>query len=338
MSRIVFPGEVVSEKPVRASYTYTDGTKAYATVVSLMSDDGKLVPLEGPYEPLAEDAVIGFVSDVKFAGYSIDLGAPFTGFLSSRDTRATFALGDIVQARILNVDEVKSIDLADGRKLENGAIEKISPVKVPRLIGKRNSMINMLAYASGCQIIVGRNGFVFVSNAGDHALVRRAIAFVGAQAHTSGLTDRVAAMLSEACGKPVSPDVIPAPVPSSGGYGSHAGGPGGERREYGSGFGRGRPGGFGRSGGERRGGRDGPRREGGYREGGRRPYGQRRDGPYSGSGSQTGGSGAPAHNAGQNPNADSGDSSNNAEQGQSDSSGSNSPPPESGGAGDGNNS
>ncbi|MFH1094611.1 MAG: KH domain-containing protein [Candidatus Micrarchaeota archaeon] len=276
MSRIVFPGEVIADKPVRASYSYTDGTKTYATVISLMSDEGKLVPLHGPYEPLAEDVVIGFVSDVRFAGYTLDLGAPFTGFFSNRDTRLVLALGDIVQVRILNVDEVKSIDLADGRKLENGAIERISPVKVPRLIGKRNSMINMIAYASGCQIIVGRNGFVFVSHTGNHALARQAINFVAAHAHTSGLTDRVASMLSEACGKPISPDVIPAPAPApSGGYGN-TGGPsyGGERRE-GS-----------RSGGHER------RREGGFggdsrrREGGRWPFGHRRDGPREGANSQ----------------------------------------------------
>ncbi len=286
MSRIVFPGEVIAEKPVRASYTYTDGEKTYATVISLMSDDGKLVPLEGPYEPLAEDVVIGFVSDVRFAGFTLDLGAPFTGFLSSRDTRIVLALGDIVQVRILNVDEVKTIDLGDGRKLENGAIEKISPVKVPRLIGKRNSMINMIAHATGCQIIVGRNGYIFVSHTGNHALARQAITFVAAHAHTSGLTDRVAAMLSEACGRPISPDVVPAPAPApapSGGYG-YFGGSGG--REYG-----------GRREGGSRGGHDSRRREGGYREGGsrsssgsqdggRRPFGHRRENPGEGSNAQ----------------------------------------------------
>ncbi len=281
MSRIVFPGEVIADKPVRASYSYTDGAKTYATVISLMSDEGKLVPLHGPYEPLAEDVVIGFVSDVRFAGYTLDLGAPFTGFFSNRDTRLVLALGDIVQVRILNVDEVKSIDLADGRKLENGAIERISPVKVPRLIGKRNSMINMIAYASGCQIIVGRNGFVFVSHTGNHALARQAINFVAAHAHTSGLTDRVASMLSEACGKPISPDVIPAPAPapaSSGGYGGSGGhGYGGPHEGSRSGgHERRREGGFGG---------DSRRREGGPREGGRRPFGHRRDGPREGANS-----------------------------------------------------
>ncbi|MDE1798165.1 MAG: hypothetical protein KGH63_02045, partial [Candidatus Micrarchaeota archaeon] len=280
MSKIVVPGQVVSESPQRAAYTYTDGVKTYATVVSLQSEDGKLIPLEGPYEPLAEDVVVGYVTDVRFAGYTVEIGSPYTGFLSSRDTRATFRLGDIVSARIINVDEVKSIDLADGRVLSEGRIEKISAVKVPRLIGKKNSMINMIAAATGCQLIVGRNGFIFVSHAGNHNLAHQAILMIEAQAHTIGLTDRMAAFLSEATGKKIEPGMAPPPsaapatggYSSEGGYGSREGGRSGGfggRRE--GGFGHRREGGFGgprREGGRREGGFGGPRREGGFQ---RRP-------------------------------------------------------------------
>ena len=203
MSRIVVPGEVVADKPQRMAYTFSDGVKTYSTALSLLNEDGKLVPLEGPYEPLVEDIVVGFVTDVRFTGYSLELGGAHSAFLSSRDCRASLALGSIAQARIINVDEVRSIDLADARVLTGGWIEKISPVKVPRLIGKRNSMINMIAQISGCQLVVGRNGFVFVSATGNHALALKAIKMVEAQAHTSGLTDRVAALLAAETGKSV---------------------------------------------------------------------------------------------------------------------------------------
>ncbi len=201
MSKIVVPGEVVSEQPQRMAYTFSDGHKTYATALSLLSDDGHLVPLEGPYEPLVEDIVVGYVTDIRFTGYNVELGEPFSGFLSSRDSRATFRLGSMVQARVINVDEVKSIDLADARPLEGGWLEHISPVKVPRLIGKRNSMINTIAQMTGCQLIVGRNGSVFVSFSGNHALAVEAIRMVEAQAHTTGLTDRVAALLREKAAK-----------------------------------------------------------------------------------------------------------------------------------------
>jgi len=58
-------------------------------------------------------------------------------------------------------------------------------------------MITMIADATGCQLVVGRNGFVFVSHKGDHSLAVEAIRMIEREAHTSGLTDRVAAYLKE---------------------------------------------------------------------------------------------------------------------------------------------
>ena len=197
MTKIVMPGEIVSDRPVRMAYAYSDGQKTYSTVVGMLSQEGKLIPLEGPYEPLPEDYVVGYVSDVRFAGYSIDIGTANPGSMSSRDSREKFSLGDMALAKIIAVDEVKNIDLADARKLAGGRIEKISPVKVPRLIGKKNSMITMIADATGCQIVVGRNGYVFISHKGDHKLACEAVEMIEREAHTSGLTDRVAAYMKE---------------------------------------------------------------------------------------------------------------------------------------------
>ena len=197
MTKIVMPGEIVSDRPVRMAYSYTDGQKTYATVVSMLAADGKIIPLEGPYEPLPEDFIVGFISDVRFAGYSIDIGTAYPAGLSARDSREKFSLGDILLAKIISVDEVKNMDLADARKLTGGRIERISPVKVPRLIGKKNSMITMIADATLCQIVVGRNGYIFISHKGDHALAVDAIRMIEREAHTTGLTDRVGAYIKE---------------------------------------------------------------------------------------------------------------------------------------------
>lgn len=282
-NRIVVPGEVVADQPVRAAYTYTDGVKTYATVMSLKSEDGKLIPLDGPYEPLPEDVVVGFVSEVKFAGYTMDLGGPYRAFLSSRDCRESFGLGDIVMARIIAVDEVKSIDLADGRRLREGRIETISPVKVPRLIGKKNSMINLIAQATACQLVVGRNGLVFVSHNGNHHLAHEAIRLIESQAHTSGLTDRVAAMLSAATGKTISAGMAMEGQLPPGGTGTPGAGAGGEAGPEAEG-GYGGPGGGSGYGGPRREG-EGP--SGGYgHRGGTGRYG---GGPREGGGGGFGG-------------------------------------------------
>ena len=193
-SMIVFPGELVSDRPDRIAYAYIDKGKTYSTVVGLFSD-GKLVPLEGPYEPLPDDIVVGIISEVRFSGYSVDINCPYVSFLSSREIRERYEMGDAIVARIVKVDEVKNIDLTDARKLPQGSLVKVSSVKVPRIIGKKNSMIDTIQSSTGCQVTAGRNGYIWVSGAGDFSLAQKAIRMIEAQAHTRGLTDRVASFL-----------------------------------------------------------------------------------------------------------------------------------------------
>ena len=197
MARIVVPGEMVSDKAERIAYTAVDGGKTYATVASMMSDDGKLVPLAGPYEPLADDLIVGVVAEVRFAGYTMGLNCPFYTFLSSRETQGSFALGDVVFARIKTVDEVKNVELTEARVLREGRLVSVAPVKVPRIIGRKNSMITMIADSTDCQIYIGRNGYVWISEKGNPALAISAIRKIEAEAHIAGLTDRVAEYLKQ---------------------------------------------------------------------------------------------------------------------------------------------
>ena len=188
------PGELISDKPERISYAFVDRGKTYSTVVGLFTE-GKLVPLEGPYEPLPDDLVVGIISEVKFSGYSIDINTAYPAFLSSREIRERYAMGDTLFARITMIDEVRSIELGDARKLPAGRLVKVSSVKIPRIIGKKNSMIDMIQAATGCQISAGRNGYVWIAGAGNATLAEKAIRMIEAQAHTHGLTDRVSAYL-----------------------------------------------------------------------------------------------------------------------------------------------
>ena len=194
--RIVMPGELLSDKPDRISYAFVDRGKTYSTVVGLYHE-GKLVPLEGPYEPLPDDYVVGIVTEVKFSGYSVEINAPFPAYLSSREIRERFAMGDAIFAKIAVIDEVRSIELADSKKLAPGRLVKVSSVKVPRIIGKKNSMIDMIKSATGCEIFAGRNGYVWISGKGDSTLAKKALRMIEAQAHTTGLTDRVSAFLKQ---------------------------------------------------------------------------------------------------------------------------------------------
>jgi len=201
MSQIIVPGEQVAQGVQRLAYTYTDGQNTYATVMCLRSQDDKIIPLAGPYEPVESDTVVGFIVDTRHSGYDIAMGNSNRCFLSSRETRTSFKLSDIVVARIKSVDETGTIDLTDARPLKDGHLLPISAVKVPRLIGKKNSMIGLISNATGCVIHVGRNGIVFVSNEGNFTLANEAIQKVENEAHIPGLTDRMTQFLSQKCGK-----------------------------------------------------------------------------------------------------------------------------------------
>ena len=192
--KIVMPGEMLSEKAERIAYAFVDSNKTYSTVVGLFAE-GKLVPLEGPYEPLTDDIIVGIVTEVKFSGYSVDMNTAYSAFLSSREIRERYAMGDAIMARVSLVDEVRSVEIQDARKLAPGRLVKVSSVKIPRIIGKKNSMVDTIKSATGCDIFAGRNGYVWIVGKGDSNLAEKAIRMIETQAHTTGLTDRVAAFL-----------------------------------------------------------------------------------------------------------------------------------------------
>ena len=80
----------------------------------------------------------------------------------------------------------------------------ITPTKVPRLIGKKGSMINMIKDETKCDIIVGQNGVVWVKGEPEmERVAEKVINMIEDQAQTSGLTDRVRNMLYELLGKEI---------------------------------------------------------------------------------------------------------------------------------------
>jgi exosome complex component RRP4 len=78
-------------------------------------------------------------------------------------------------------------------------ILEISPAKIPRVIGRRGSMINMIQDILKIQTMVGQNGRIWIrtSDTDVMRLAIKAFKMIEAQAHTSKLTDRVKAMLED---------------------------------------------------------------------------------------------------------------------------------------------
>ena len=84
------------------------------------------------------------------------------------------------------------------RKLGEGRILRMDPNKVPRLIGKAASMINLLKETTGCRISAGQNGVIWVQGApGPELVAVKAIRKIEAESHIPGLTDRVKAFLDD---------------------------------------------------------------------------------------------------------------------------------------------
>ncbi|NJE86035.1 RNA-binding protein [Thermococcus sp. CX2] len=212
---LVVPGTLLAQGPFKSGRgTFREGNRIYSTVVGLVeirNDSIRVIPLEGPYIPEVGDNVIGKIIDVKFSNWTVDIGAPYQASLRVQDAveeridilktdlRKIFDIGDIIYAKIKAYNEINQIDLTTkgmpfkGGPLRGGQIVEITPSKVPRLIGKGGSMINLIKKLTGTRIIVGQNGWVWVSGRNEELekLAIEAILKVDRESHTQGLTDRV---------------------------------------------------------------------------------------------------------------------------------------------------
>jgi exosome complex component RRP4 len=212
----VIPGDVIAKGNYRfGSNIEKRGDEYIALRVGLAEvgrDDLKLNPLTGPYLPRAEDEVIGKVADINGFGWVVDINSCFDGFLpasfvfgrefspATHDLSSKFALGDMIGARIESYERSRDPQLSirghGYGKIESGEIIKISPTKVPRLIGRRGAMINMISEKTGCDIRVGQNGVVVV-NGPPEGIVKtaKAIKMVEEEAHSADLMAKVEAYL-----------------------------------------------------------------------------------------------------------------------------------------------
>lgn len=193
---LIYPGQKLDKRMFGHPYTYTDGNYVYSAVLGILRND-KIVPLQGPYNPKNGDKVIGVVSDEKFNYYSVYINTPFEGTLSTRDCPTEYYIGDILECEVDSVDEVGQVKLKNPTRLSSGSLTTIPPVKVPRVIGKKMSMINLIKEKTGCDIKVGKNGVVWVSDCPNRGIVIKAIHKIIREAHLSGLTSKIEELLEE---------------------------------------------------------------------------------------------------------------------------------------------
>lgn len=213
---IVVPGEEVAAGMdfLPTEGVYRDGDKLVASRLGLFSVDGrlvKLIPLSGKYLPKKGDVIIGKVVDVLISGWRIDINSAYTAMLSMKDATSEFIargadltryfnFGDYIVTNIVNVTSQNLVDLTMNgpglRKLSEGRIITVAPNKVPRIIGKQGSMVSMIKDATGCKIIVGQNGIVWLQGEPEQeAIAVSAIRKIESESHISGLTERIKGFL-----------------------------------------------------------------------------------------------------------------------------------------------
>ncbi len=223
---IVVPGDIVAAGDVDIEtpnlLVKLDDGRIMATVTGLLSveeEEGKvklgLIPLKGRYIPKPGDLVIGVVADVGITAWFVDIRAPFPGVLNASDylsrpfnpatenLRKYLDVGDVIVAKVAQFDRTRDPILTTQEKglgkVVEGSLIEIEPSRVPRVIGRRRSMITMLQDMTQCNIVVGNNGRILLRcpNPEIEAVAILAIKKIEAEAHTTGLTERVREFIIE---------------------------------------------------------------------------------------------------------------------------------------------
>jgi exosome complex component RRP4 len=213
---IVLPGEFLGERAGRkiGIGTYLEGERVFAKVLGIPKieeNEISVIPLAGTYIPRVGDRIIGRILSVEISGWMVDINSPYVAFLplaegvgefvdvSRTDISRYFDVDDVIFCSVSKVTKDKTIQVSmksiGSRKLYGGVLIKINPNKVPRIIGKGGSMINIIKKKTGCEIYTGRNGFIWIKGENKSKAIE-AILTVEKESHIIGLTEKIEKMLS----------------------------------------------------------------------------------------------------------------------------------------------
>ena len=208
--KVVIPGEVIEKGNdfLPGEGTEKRGEEIVALRYGLAEESNRLVkviPLSGVYHPRRGNVVIGKVELLTFNGWVIDIGTAENAFLSLTEVPRfvnkdgldeVMDIGDMTVVKIVGINKrgidatIKSRGLG---RIEEGLIVSVNPNKVPRIIGKEGSMINLIKDETKCNITVGQNGFICIKGdkIEDELYAKKAIMFVTKKSSVSGLTEEV---------------------------------------------------------------------------------------------------------------------------------------------------
>ncbi|QLH75371.1 MAG: RNA-binding protein [Methanomassiliicoccales archaeon] len=206
---VVLPGDLLDTGRLKpGSGAYMEEGKVFAAqlgIKSVKSNFVNVIPLGGRYIPSPGDTVIGKVEDIGPSNWLIDINSPYPAPLHVTevpwkvefgDTSRFLGVGDTIMAKVLMVDETKRVQVTmkeQGlRKLQGGQVIEISHSKVPRVIGKGGSMIQIIKNYTACRIFIGQNGRIWLDGDIENMMVAiRAIKMIEEGAQMAHLTEKV---------------------------------------------------------------------------------------------------------------------------------------------------
>ncbi len=217
-NHFVLPGDVISNGSSSLKQNVIlEGDKLVSTTIGFTEiNDGAVdvIALTGLYTSAVDDLVIGKIISHNSLSWEVDINSSYRAMLpasdifgkdyspSRDDLSLKLIIGDIVLARIVNSDSRRPLITINGQnlgKIDDGELIKISPAKVPRLIGKHGSMIKSIEESTGASITIGQNGWVIFKSDNPISL-KNAIASIKMAdliLHDDNLEEKIQNMLAE---------------------------------------------------------------------------------------------------------------------------------------------
>jgi len=217
-NHFVLPGDVISNGSSSLKQNVIlEGDKLVSTTIGFTeNNDGAVdvIALTGLYTSEVDDLVIGKIVSHNSLSWEVNINSSYRAMLpasdifgkdyspSRDDLSLKLIIGDIVLARIVNSDSRRPLITINGQnlgKIDDGELIKISPAKVPRLIGKHGSMIQSIEESTGASITIGQNGWVIFKSDNPISL-KNAIASIKMAdliLHDDNLEEKIQNMLDE---------------------------------------------------------------------------------------------------------------------------------------------
>lgn len=214
---IVLPGEIVgnTKKDKSGVGTYIRDENIISKFLGIPKESNgyiSIIPLSGIYTPKKYDKIIGIVTSVEKAGWIVNINSTNKGFLSLSegvrdfiDIKKTslkrfFDTGDIIYTEIVDIRNGGDVQLSMKspvtRKLKDGVLIKITPTKIPRLIGKDGSMITSIKDKTKTIIRAGQNGVIWISGENIKKAMD-AVKMIDEKSHIYGLTNKINKFLGD---------------------------------------------------------------------------------------------------------------------------------------------